>query len=821
MKNRWSVRAKITAMMTVPLVMLVGLWLFAVSVTLPSALDLRGASTVSDRISEPAEVMVAELQVERQVTGAFTASAHKSGQPAMLEQRKKTDVAVATFRRLSSSSQARSAASADIRAALDNATKALAGLPALRSAIDAGGEPDVARNGYTTIVNVMSAMFEAASAHQDTAVAEEARGVFVLSMARELLSEEDALVGDFVTEGDYTPTDYVQMVILIGQTRLILPYAATQLDAAQQAQYQQTSSGPAWKALHDLEDRLIATPPGTTAGLELGTWRAAFDPVNESLIEFRASVQQQNVRHAAQAANRIVLKLVLAGVVGLLAVALSVLLSVRTGRSVARRLDGLRVAAMELAGERLPSVVSRLRRGVVVDVAAEAPPLRLGSDEIGQVGEAFNSVQRTAVASAVEEASVRQGMNEVFLNIARRSQTLLHRQLSLLDGMERRAAEPDDLADLFRVDHLATRMRRHAEDLVILAGAAPGRGWRNPVPVIDVVRGAVSEVEDYARVQVLQIGEGAIVGRAVGDVIHLLAELIENATAYSPPHTRVQVTGQSVPNGFVVEVEDRGLGMTAEAIADANRRLSDPPEFDPANSARLGLFVVAQLSARHGVRVVLRPSPYGGVTAVTLLPMALVVAQSSALPAGASQELRNPHGMPMVAAEPFSWLPGGMSPDATQVVRSLPDEEPVVRPQARPALSVVPRQPVAGPAGPPEPVARPERPERPERFERPEVVEPSESSRRGATARGLPKRVRQQSLAPQLQTDDTVVIEAEDVPAPAAVRSPEELRRMMSSFQAGTVRGRHAASRAGDAGEGPGGGAGAGPGRDAADGVGR
>ncbi|MGI5241425.1 sensor histidine kinase [Dactylosporangium sp. CA-139066] len=347
-------------------------------------------------------------------------------------------------------------------------------------------------------------------------------------------------------------------------------------------------------------------------------------------------------------------------------------------------------------------------------------------------------------------------MNEVFLNIARRSQTLLHRQLSLLDGMERRTSEPDDLADLFRVDHLATRMRRHAEDLVILAGATPGRGWRNPVPVIDVVRGAVSEVEDYARVQVLPVGEGAVVGRAVGDVIHLLAELLENATAYSPPHTRVQVTGQSVPNGFVVEVEDRGLGMAAEAIEAANRRLAQPPEFDPASSAQLGLFVVAQLAARHRVRVMLRPSPYGGVTAVVLLPMELVVAQSAALPVGAGQGLRGTHEVAVVAKEPA----------------------------ARPALSVVPEP---GPPPQPEPVARAvPRPGR----EPAEVADP-------ATQGGLPKRVRQQSLAPQLQTDQTVVIDPEEVDLPAATRSPEQLRRMMSSFQAGTARGRHA-SRSGE-----------------------
>jgi hypothetical protein len=443
-------------------------------------------------------------------------------------------------------------------------------------------------------------------------------------------------------------------------------------------------------------------------------------------------------------------------------------------------------------------VVSRLRQGVAVDVAAEAPPLRLGSDEIGQVGEAFNSVQRTAVASAVEEASVRQGMNEVFLNIARRSQTLLHRQLSLLDAMERRTSEPDDLADLFRVDHLATRMRRHAEDLVILAGAAPGRGWRNPVSVIDVVRGAVSEVEDYARVQVAQVGEGAVVGRAVGDIIHLLAELIENATSYSPPHTRVHVTGQLVPNGFVIEVEDRGLGMSAEAIAEANRRLAEPPEFDPANSARLGLFVVSQLAARHGVRVVLRSSPFGGVTAVALLPTDLVVAQASAvpslLPAGASGDLSNTHEMQVVAREAFSWLPGQGPEPGSQVSSG---EHTQVLPASsigqRPALSVVPDAdgvPVGARPGP-GPGLRPRVPGRVAAPAAPPSEGPGEGPGEGPT-RGLPKRVRQQSLAPQLQKEGPAVTDPDEVEVPQMNRSPEQLRRMMSSFQAGTARGRHA-----------------------------
>jgi signal transduction histidine kinase len=186
--------------------------------------------------------------------------------------------------------------------------------------------------------------------------------------------------------------------------------------------------------------------------------------------------------------------------------------------------------------------------------------------------------------------------------------------------MERATSDPVALGDLFRLDHLTTRMRRHAEGLLILAGSTPGRGWIDPVPVADVLNAAVAEVEDYVRVDVVTESTDAVAGTAVNDVIHLLAELVENATAFSPPHTRVEVRGDGVGHGFAVEIEDRGLGMPAEEIAAINARLANPPEFDLANSDQLGLFVAARLAQRHGIKISLRQSPFGGMTAIVLLP---------------------------------------------------------------------------------------------------------------------------------------------------------------------------------------------------------
>jgi hypothetical protein len=218
----------------------------------------------------------------------------------------------------------------------------------------------------------------------------------------------------------------------------------------------------------------------------------------------------------------------------------------------------------------------------------------------------------------------------MFRNLARRNQSLLQRQLTVLDDMERRATDPDVLEDLFKMDHLTTRMRRHAEGLIILSGAPPGRSWSAPVKLIDVMRGAVAEVEDYARVTTATQSPAALAGSAVTDVIHLLAELIENATSLSPPFTQVRVSGETVANGFAIEIEDRGLGMVPERLQELNERLANPPDINPANTEQLGLFVVGQLARRHGIRVVLHPSPYSGITAVAVIPSALIVEEGPA-----------------------------------------------------------------------------------------------------------------------------------------------------------------------------------------------
>ncbi|MFE7122366.1 sensor histidine kinase, partial [Streptomyces sp. NPDC057654] len=374
------------------------------------------------------------------------------------------------------------------------------------------------------------------------------------------------------------------------------------------------------------EEAVLAAGPAKAYGaVNAQRWQAATGPVLDDLRRMGADAADRYQDRVKPVADGVLLKAGAAGVLGFIALAVSLIISTRIGRSLIRDLRRVRKEAHEVSGVRLPSVMRRLAAGEQVDVETEAPRLEYGQDELGQVGQALNTLQRAAVEAAVKQADMRRGVSEVFVNLARRSQVLLHRQLTLLDTMERRTEDTDELADLFRLDHLTTRMRRHAEGLVILSGAAPSRQWRKPIQLMDVVRAAVAEVEDYERIEVRRLPRLAVSGPAVADITHLVAELLENATVFSPPHTAVQVVGERVSNGFTLEIHDRGLGMAPDVQLEANLRLAETPEFELSDTDRLGLFVISRLARRQGVRVSLQPSPYGGTTAVVLIPEALLV----------------------------------------------------------------------------------------------------------------------------------------------------------------------------------------------------
>ncbi|HEY6315039.1 MAG TPA: nitrate- and nitrite sensing domain-containing protein [Streptosporangiaceae bacterium] len=456
-------------------------------------------------------------------------------------------------------------------------------------------------------------------------------GLIATVQAREQLSQEYALLAGMLAGRKATLADRVAFTNMAAARQANLQDADNLLGPADLAAYNapKAGSGAMQQDLTNIEQAIAAGTPVRKLPVTAAQWQATAGTLLTDYFNGGVAVANAILVADHQNSHQAWVRVAVTSGIALLGLLITILFSVLVGRSIIRRLGGLERSARTLAEDQLPDVIARLRRGEDVDVAAEAPALRTGGDEIGRVGQAFELVRQTAVRSAVEESKLRQGLNDVFRSLARRSQSLLHRQLTLLDQMERRATDPEALDDLFRLDHLTTRMRRHAEGLVILAGAPPGRSWSSPVRMVDVMRGAIAEVEDYARVSVATRSQAALAGSAVADVIHLLAELIENATTLSPPYTSVRVSGDTVANGFAIEVEDRGLGMSPQRLAELNERLASPPEFNPSDSEQLGLFVVSQLAKRHGIRVTLKASPYGGTAAIVLIPHHLVVTEEA------------------------------------------------------------------------------------------------------------------------------------------------------------------------------------------------
>ena len=316
-------------------------------------------------------------------------------------------------------------------------------------------------------------------------------------------------------------------------------------------------------------------------------------------------------------------------------------------RSLVRPLRILEDGARRVAERDLPDAINRMQEAGAVPDTVKVTPIEVDThDEIGEVARAFDDVHRVALTLASDEAALRSNVNAMFVNLSRRSQTLVERQLRLIDGLEQSEQDSDRLSDLFQLDHLATRMRRNNENLLVLSGQDNTRKWAQPVPLVDVLRGAVSEVEQYERVNVRAPSHISVLGRPVNDVIHLVAELVENATAFSPHDTEVLVSAKNLDSGAVqVDVTDSGIGMAPEDLAAVNARLAAPPVIDVAVSRRMGLFVVSRLAHRHGIKMNLKEAHGGGTTAVVTFPPDLLIT-----PVDGQHALGGPDARPELSA---------------------------------------------------------------------------------------------------------------------------------------------------------------------------
>ena len=743
-----SVRAKIVALLMVPVVSLMVLWGLATVSAVRSAWNQRQVEQLDTHLTMPVSDLVTGLQAERAAVARYLAGA---GDAPSLDQRyAQTRAALAALQSgvtLVTSDLAGIAPDLDRR--LGDLIQDVNGLGDGQAAVTA--RQAAWRDTFDAYSSAIDSAFAVETALAGVHNIPVAEAVPPLGRIGEMLARQDAAALAAAADRG-NPETYRAFADALGGQRVLTTGLLSDLPTAQQDAFNAVLRSDSYRALADLQNTVQLDTAGRAlaAAVTSGRWAATLDAVTRDLAAVRSAAVTDAAAQAESAGASALTESAIIVLLGLGAVLLALLISVRIGRGLVIELVGLRDSALELANRRLPRAMRRLRAGEKIDVDADVPVVPSSDGEVGQVGAALNAVQRAALTAAAERAELLTGVSGVFVTLARRSQSLVHRQLSLLDTMERRTEEPGELEDLFRLDHLAARMRRHAEGLIIMSGAAPGRVWSKPVPLMTVVRAAVAEVEEFQRVEVHRMADVGIQGAAVADLTHMIAELVENATSFSPPNTTVLVHGDAVGAGFVVEIEDRGLGMGPERLDEANRRIAEAHQLDLFDGEQLGFYVISRLARRQGITVTLRRSAYGGTTAVVLLPTALL-ARAEPAPAEEDAPVARPRPAPRRTAATRDRDPGRHRPPARP-----PAPTPAPRPEAVPAA----------------PAPRPEA-----------VPVPVEDDLTG----GLPRRKRQSHLVAGLRELDAAARE-EAVPP---TTSPEDARATMSALQQGFTRGRN------------------------------
>ncbi|PWJ05868.1 histidine kinase [Streptomyces sp. NWU49] len=637
-----SIRLSLVLLALVPGVTLAAMWGVTTIQMFSEGLRLRSQTELSRSTGAMGTHAALALQRERSLTAAWLADP-QSSRSALEAQREKTDAAVA---KLVGQADAIADAPARVSDRLYSVLGSVGSLEYYRDQMDDPSDitAEQALDQYTSIIDDQIHAFQELSQVDDGDLTSQAGPLVSLEHAAELVSQEDARLTLAWSSGSLDAQGWNDFAELVHTRRwLVADQIVPSLRGSTKTRAERILQSPEWRALLAVEDQVLATrPTDEERRVELPDLQERWDDaMAEVSTQYSAMIRQETdalLTRSADEARGLLLTAASLSAGGLLALLLCVGMSWRITRSLSRRLRGLRMATLGLAEERLPDVVARLERGEKVDPESATTPLDYGHDELGQVAQAFNAAQRTAVHTAVELADTRRGFQKVILGIARQSQNLVNLQLGKLDELERRHTDPEILAGLYELDSTASQLRRYEENLVIISGERPGRSWSEPVALIDILRSAVGEVAEYQRVEVHTEEEVALAPPAVADVIHLLAELIDNATAYSPAPSPVGVRAAMVAKGLVVEIEDRGLGMSEEDYASLNDQLARPPQFDVvalADDLRLGMFVISQLAHRHGIAVTLRSSPYGGTTAIVLVPHEIVVRE---VPSGTGPE---------------------------------------------------------------------------------------------------------------------------------------------------------------------------------------
>ncbi|WP_406692939.1 sensor histidine kinase [Saccharopolyspora sp. ID03-671] len=627
--RNWRLRYKMAAVLLVPTLAALGVGGVRIYDGLSSQSQMQ---TIVDQVelAQQTSNLTHELQRERDFAIVLTTANGGSAGTDYANQSKRVDTAVQQV--MAFDSQV-GGFTPEVRFAFQSAEHRLGSLGALRGTVNSGFTSPQTMIAYNSVIDTLLTINnQVANSAANTDTAQTARAADSLGQAKEQLARQRSILLSAALRDEFLTGQPDEMRAANARYEAAFGEFESAATQEQRALFAERVAGAAIDRTEQMEQSSLIAYDNDQQNQNLGVspadWGQESGQRTDLVREVESDVLEDLHSDATALADSATWTLIRDS--ALVALLLIVAFGVATfiARSMLRPLRTLRYNALEIAQKSLPDAINRVTENPGASHQTTVPTVPVYTDEeIGQVARTFDAVHQQALRLAVEQAMLRNNVNDLFVNLARRSQTLVQRQLALIDRLEQDEQDPDQLSSLFELDHLATRMRRNNENLLILGGTDLTRRTMRPVPLTEVLGAAVSEVEQYARVAVVDAPELALQGRVVNDFVHLVAELLENATVFSNPDTEVTVRTAYRRQQLVIEIRDRGVGIDAGEIDEINERLVRPPEIDVAVSRRMGLFVVGQLARRHNIEVELGNNEglEGGVTATVRLSGDLVV----------------------------------------------------------------------------------------------------------------------------------------------------------------------------------------------------
>ncbi|HWS39492.1 MAG TPA: nitrate- and nitrite sensing domain-containing protein [Actinoplanes sp.] len=692
-RSRGSIRGRMIRMLALP----VAAMLLLLSVVVAGEYSTYRLAARTDHaitLDLAVQALVQEVQTERGVTvGMLAGNAGLAAEVPGARQR--VDTQRAAVQRVLDE---RGDLDGQVAEALEHAEE----LAGIRDDVD-GGAPERADvfEQYNDVIGELGEVYFALDNAGDAAMRLGTESLAMLNLAKEATARQRAFLSGVFSAGGFAEGEFLRFVQLRAELDASIAefeeYATPEAIAAKD----RLLSTEAAQRADQLQDRALRSGDGQAIKADPQLWWTSTGPVLDDMAQLARAIGDAMRDRAATLLAEANLRLAGLGAVILICAGIAVYLGTIAAQSIAGPLADLAVEANRLAGQRLPEAVRRAADGQAAEPPGPVEVSARASTETRLVADAFDRVQGTAYRLATEQAELRRATAESLANMGRRNQNLLRRQLGFITRLEQEESDPAGLANLFELDHLATRMRRNAESLLVLVGAASPRQWAQPIPLADVIRAAVSEVEEYRRVSLRRLDDALVSGAVVSGLAHMLAELIENGLNYSPPDLDVEIHGRRVDDGYLIAICDQGIGMSTEELGRSNRRLRGEGDFISAPARFLGHYVVGRLAADTGVEVELARSAVTGVTARVSVPASLLrdtpavpAAQPSPAPAPPVASARPVASAPPVAsvppvasAPPMVPVPPAALPPARD--RGIPDQR--ARDQAAPDREPGPR----------------------------------------------------------------------------------------------------------------------------------